>query len=88
MDEHHDSKVGKVVSEFKSGELHSGSKHGPLVTSPAQAKAIALSEAREHGEHVAPKPGPATHGYGHSIGQRSGKLRTSGHPGAHRIGRK
>ncbi len=40
-------KVGKVMSEFKSGELHSGSKSGPKVTSRDQAVAIALSEARK-----------------------------------------
>lgn len=39
------AKVGKVMGEFKRGELHSGSKDGPKVTKPAQAKAIAMSEA-------------------------------------------
>lgn len=38
-------KIEKVMSEFKEGKLHSGSKKGPLVSSPAQAKAIAMSEA-------------------------------------------
>ena len=38
-------KVHKVLSEFKRGKLHSGSKKGPVVTSRAQAKAIAMSEA-------------------------------------------
>ena len=37
-------KVGKVMREFKKGELHSGKK-GPVVTNPKQAIAIALSEA-------------------------------------------
>jgi len=37
-------KVGKVMGEFKKGELHSGKK-GPVVTNPKQAIAIALSEA-------------------------------------------
>lgn len=40
-------KVHKVMHEFKEGELHSGSKHGPKVTSRKQAVAIALSEARK-----------------------------------------
>jgi len=31
------------MHEFKAGHLHSGSKSGPKVTDPAQAKAIALS---------------------------------------------
>ena len=39
------AKVGKVMKEFKSGELHSGSKKGPAVTSKKQAIAIALSES-------------------------------------------
>jgi len=39
------AKVGKVMGEYKSGMLHSGSKKGPAVTSRKQAVAIALSEA-------------------------------------------
>jgi len=39
------SKVEKVMHEFKTGKLHSGSKKGPKVTSRKQAIAIALSEA-------------------------------------------
>lgn len=39
-------KVAKVMGEFKSGDLHSGSKSGPAVKSRKQAMAIALSEAR------------------------------------------
>jgi hypothetical protein len=39
------NKVKKVMEEFKHGELHSGSKHGPKVTNPKQGIAIALSEA-------------------------------------------
>ena len=38
-------KVSKVMREFEKGGLHSGSKSGPVVTNPAQAKAIAMSEA-------------------------------------------
>lgn len=41
------SKVEKVMHEFKTGSLHSGSKRGPHVTSRKQAIAIALSEARK-----------------------------------------
>ena len=37
-------KIGKVMREFKKGELHSGKK-GPVVKSRKQAIAIALSEA-------------------------------------------
>ena len=39
------SKVEKVMHEYKHGELHSGSKHGPLVTDRKQAIAISMSEA-------------------------------------------
>jgi hypothetical protein len=39
-------KVGTVMREFKEGTLHSGKK-GPVVKSPKQAVAIALSEARK-----------------------------------------
>lgn len=35
----------KEMHEFKHGELHSGSKKGPLVKKRRQALAIALSEA-------------------------------------------
>ena len=38
-------KVKKVMKEFKSGSLHSGSKKGPVVKNRKQAIAIALSEA-------------------------------------------
>lgn len=37
-------KVGKVMSEYKAGSLHSG-KGGPVVKSRKQAIAIGLSEA-------------------------------------------
>jgi len=40
------SKVKKVMKEFKEGDLHSGSKKGPLVKNPRQATAIAMSEAK------------------------------------------
>ena len=38
-------KVTKVMHEWKTGTLHSGSKSGPVVKSKKQAVAIALSEA-------------------------------------------
>jgi hypothetical protein len=40
-----EKKISKVMTEYKSGKLHSGSKKGPMVTNPKQAIAIALSEA-------------------------------------------
>lgn len=45
-------KIGKVMGEFKRGELHSGSKKGPVVTNPKQATAIALSEVRAAGAKI------------------------------------
>jgi hypothetical protein len=54
------TKVGKVMHEFKTGKLHSG-KSGKIVKNPKQAIAIALSESRkatkgyaEGGEVIAP----------------------------------
>lgn len=41
------SKLNRVFAEYGAGDLHSGSKSGPLVTSPKQAVAIALSEQRK-----------------------------------------
>ena len=38
-------KVAKVMREYAAGKLHSGSKKGPIVKNPAQARAIAMSEA-------------------------------------------
>jgi mevalonate pyrophosphate decarboxylase len=49
-------KIKKVIEEFKEGKLHSGSKKGPIVSSPKQAIAIGLSEARKAGAHI-PKKG-------------------------------
>lgn len=49
-------KISKVVREFESGKLHSGSKKGPVVTSRKQAVAIALSEARKAGAHIKKAP--------------------------------
>lgn len=37
--------VRQVMSEFKHGELHSGSKSGPLVKDRKQAVAIAMSQS-------------------------------------------
>ena len=40
-----ESKITKVMKEFKSGDLKTGS--GEKVTSPKQAMAIAISEQKE-----------------------------------------
>ncbi len=41
-----EKKISKVMTEFKSGTLHSG-KGGPVVKSQKQAVAIALSVAKK-----------------------------------------
>lgn len=41
------NKVKKVMHEWSTGKLHSGSKMGPVVQNQKQAIAIALSEARK-----------------------------------------
>jgi hypothetical protein len=47
------AKVGKVMHEFKQGQLKSGGR--AKVKNPKQAIAIGLSEARRAGAAVAPK---------------------------------
>jgi len=39
------AKVQKVMHEFKHGQLHSGSKKGPIVRSRDQAIAIAMNQS-------------------------------------------
>jgi len=46
--------IGRVMREFHGKKLKSGGS-GKTVTDPAQAKAIALSEARRKGYKVPPK---------------------------------
>lgn len=41
------AKMAKTMGEFKRGQLHSGSKHGPMVKSRNQAIAIAISQAKK-----------------------------------------
>jgi hypothetical protein len=41
--------VAKAMRKGYAGKLHSGSKKGPIVTEPAQMKAIAMSEGRKKG---------------------------------------
>ena len=49
------AKVEKVMHEFKEGDLHSGSKKGPVVSNPKQAIAIALNSARKRRLKVSKK---------------------------------
>jgi Family of unknown function (DUF6496) len=45
----------QVMKKFHAGKLHSGSKTGPKVTNPKQAKAIEISEARAEGHDISSK---------------------------------
>ncbi len=47
--------ASEVLPKFRAGKLRSGSKSGPKVTDPKQARAIQLSEARDEGYRI-PKP--------------------------------
>jgi hypothetical protein len=40
----------EVMSKWKRGQLHSGSKKGPRVTNQRQAIAIMMSERRKEGK--------------------------------------
>ena len=41
-------KMHKVMHEFKHGELHSGSKSGPVVHNRKQAIAIGINEGKRY----------------------------------------
>jgi len=41
------NKIKKTMTEFKKGELHSGSKKGPIVKDYEQAVAIAINQAKK-----------------------------------------
>lgn len=43
--------ASEVMHKWKEGELHSGSKKGPVVGSQKQAVAIMMSEKREEAKH-------------------------------------
>lgn len=47
-----EKKIGRVMTEFTEGKLHSGSKEGPKVKNTKQAVAIALNEARAAGAKI------------------------------------
>lgn len=59
--------ASKVMGKFAAGKLHSGSKHGPMVTDRKQAVAIMMSEkeAEKKGKKydnggIVKQSGPAT----------------------------
>jgi hypothetical protein len=68
-----EAKIAKVMGEFASGKLHSGSKKGPEVKNPKQAVAIAMSEARKAGAKMPTKKaagGPVKMGEGGTFNER------------------
>jgi len=77
------TKVGKVMHEFKEGKLHSG-KSGKIVKNPKQAIAIALSEARKgtkgyaKGGSVKSSKGESS-AYGTQVGDHSKYLNPEGY---------
>jgi hypothetical protein len=48
--------ASEIMKDFKEGTLHSG-KGGPVVTDPAQARAIQLSYLRKEGHNIPQKSG-------------------------------
>jgi hypothetical protein len=66
-----EQKMAKVMGEFASGKLHSGSKKGPEVKNPKQAVAIAMSEARKAGAKK-----PMKKGFGGGVFNEKGKRAT------------
>ena len=60
--------IGKEMSKFKAGKLHSGSEEGPIVKDPKQAIAIALDSARKKKlEEAAKKASPYHDSYSSAI---------------------
>ncbi|MDZ4861207.1 MAG: DUF6496 domain-containing protein [Candidatus Hydrogenedentes bacterium] len=68
-------KVEKTMHEYKRGELKSGS--GKKVTSRKQAVAIGLSEAREAGGKVPPKPKAKSAPTSRSAGESTAQSRAT-----------
>jgi hypothetical protein len=50
-------RAAEEFAKFGKGELHSGSRKGPVVTNPKQAQAIALSESGQSRRKKSPKKG-------------------------------
>jgi hypothetical protein len=64
--------VKTVFDEWKHGDLHSGSKKGPIVKSQKQATAIALAESGQSNKHASQPRHPRNPGdYDDSAHRRS-----------------
>lgn len=70
--------VHTEMSKFKDGNLHSGSKKGPVVTNPKQAIAISLSESKQS-KQSKPKASPVGQGESEKNYDRSAHFK--GNPG-------
>jgi len=66
-----EQKIGRVMTEFTEGKLHSGSKEGPKVDRTKQAVAIALNEARAAGAKI-PHAEKAKGGKVHTYSAKAG----------------
>ena len=66
----------EVMHKWKEGELHSGSKKGPVVSGQKQAVAIMLSEKRAAAKGKAEYKGEA-HSYDHNRPKRQVRSRYS-----------
>lgn len=80
------------MDEIATTTLRNRGKVDKEAKEQAQMPVAAPKDAPPGPAGPAPVPHPvpkrATHGYGHSATQQQGKLRTSGHSGAHQLGRK
>jgi len=84
--------VHTEMHKFKEGDLHSGSKHGKVVTNPKQAVAIAMSESHQSKKMPPAKGKAPKRGHGESKPgyDRSGHFEGNpgfpkGHEGKHHM---
>ncbi len=66
----------EVLKKFRRGKLHSGSKRGPIVRNPSQARAIQISEARDEGHDI---PRRKSKKRGRMRGKKRSRGRRRGH---------
>lgn len=97
---HKTEKAEEAMETGRSSSPKPRSKYKPKGIDPAYpnknfVKASYENKGENYYEHIysmfpmgGGEPTRKASGYGHSIGQRAGKLRLSGNPSAHRIGRR
>jgi len=64
------SKMEKVMHEYKTGKLHSGSKSGPIVKNRKQAIAIGMSEMMKKSTKGSPSMDEDEVGRGYRVLER------------------